>query len=112
MKIQIEDTKYEKVITEKEINFPFIGWWSNKKEEIIKIDYEYYDYNPEIPKGLKCIIVKNGWNINPSIVANTILISNGVVNNDIIPLLRDYADIATEQEFQEFVQITIKALLK
>jgi hypothetical protein len=111
MKTQIEETKFVKEITEKEINFPFIGWWSNKKEEIIKMFFEYYEHEASVPKHVKCIIIKNGWNTNPSIVSKTISVSNGVINGDIIPFLIDYADIATEQEFQEFRQTTLEALL-
>jgi hypothetical protein len=112
MKTQIEETKFVKEIIEKDINFPFFGWWSNKKEEIIKIYYESSDYTPDIPKHLKCIIIKNGWNINPSITSKTISVSNdGIINGDIIPLLKDYANIATEQEFNEFKQTTFEALL-
>jgi len=107
--IQIEETKFVKEIIEKDINFPYIGWWSNKKEEIIKIFYEY-DSIPNIPKHLKYIIIKNGKNINPSIVSDTISITNGIIDGDIIHLLRDYADIATEKEFQEFRKITLNTL--
>jgi hypothetical protein len=111
MKTKIEKIKVVKEIIESEINFPYIGWWSNKKEDIIKMYYEYYEHNTKIPKHLKCIIIRNGWDINSSITSKTISVHNGVINGDIIPILRDYADLATEEEFQEFREKTLKELI-
>lgn len=113
MMIRINERKFVEQIIEKDITFPFIGWWSSKKDKIIKICYEYYDVTPKLPKQLKCIIIQNGWNFHPSIFSKIIPISNeGVVDDEIIPLLRDFSDVATEQEFQEFKESTLKILFK
>lgn len=110
MNTKIKTTKFVEETIERDITFPYIGWWSNKKEEIIKMYYEYYDHIPDTPKHLKCIIIKNAWNINPAIISKTIIISNGVIAGDIIAYLRDYADLASEEEFQEFRTKTIETL--
>ena len=64
MKVKIEQTELITTITEKEINFPYFGWWDHKKEQIVKIDY-----GKDIHKShkLNCVTIRNGWCINPSI---------------------------------------------
>jgi hypothetical protein len=110
MKIKIEETKLVNNVIERDVNFPYIAWYSNKKDEIIKIYYEYGDVLPNIPKFLKCITIRNGWNINPLITIRIIHINNGIISDDIIQLLRDYTDMATEQEYNYFKQSVLKYL--
>lgn len=104
VKIKIEQTKVITTITEKEIKFPYFGWWDHKKEQIVKIDY-----GKDIHK-LNCVTIKNGWCINPSIYLETISIIDGVIEEKINYLLRDYSDTATIEEFEEFKNKTLKLL--
>lgn len=112
MKTQIAEIQRVTVITEKDINFPYIGWLSKDKEEIIKIDCEYFNYLLDIPKHLKCVVVKNDIKYTPSITTSYTSVSNDVINGDILPLLRDYADLATEEEFNLFMDATFEAIKK
>lgn len=107
MKIKIEQTELITTIIEREVIFPYIGWWNGKKENIIKIDL---DHTKDHPHTLNCIHVESGWCINPSVRLETISISNGVIEEKINYLLRDYSDTATIEEFEEFKNKTLKLL--
>ena len=110
MKIKIEEIVATKIIQEREINFPYIAWWSNHKEEIIRIDIEYYADKPNF---LKCTIVQSGWTINSEIKTKKIgITNNGVIEEEFNFILRDYANIATEIEFKEFLEKTYNDITK
>ena len=109
MKIKIEEIKVVTEIFEKNVDFPYFGWWSNKKDEIIKIFLEYND-DETIINGVKCVVIKNGWNINSSITSNNIHVHDNIIDNDIDILLRDYHVIATEKEYNDFREIAINKL--
>jgi len=104
--MKIENIKLVKDVIEKDIKLPYYGWWSHKKEECIKIDYD----NELKPKQINYVIATNGFGIRTSIYGDYIPITNDVVDKEINQLLLDYDTEATEQEFDEFKLRTINKL--
>jgi hypothetical protein len=102
MKLNIENIKLVTDVIQMDVEFPYYGWYSNKKEEIIKIYPEYYVSDKNIIKRFVIVKIKKGWNIETSILNKFILVSNNIVNAELSIYLRDYADLATEQEFLDF----------
>jgi hypothetical protein len=102
MKTNIENKKFVTEVVSKNITFPYYGWWSHKKEDIIKMYPEYYEHDKSVLKRIVVVKIKMGWNTDTEIRKDFISVSNNVISSEIQIYLRDYADQATEAEFLEF----------
>jgi len=112
METKIRTFEQVEKIIDKNIDFPYYGWWSYKKEEIIKIDLVLSICFPGRIDHLKIIKIQSGFAIKSSITSDRLTISDeGIIHGDIIYLLRDYADIATAQEYSDFRESVIDELV-
>jgi hypothetical protein len=119
MKFNIDSRKVTSEIITQEITFPYYGWWSPRKNEIIKMYPEYYDDGSETIKSIGVITISKGWAIDTRIISKHIFVKNKtidggiceIINDDILTFLRDYADVATEEEFLNFRLEAIKLLI-
>jgi hypothetical protein len=113
MNINIKDFKVVNETLTREIEFPFYGWWDNKKERIIKMYPEYYTVLPKLKKIKRIVIIwiNLGWNTDARIIKLHVLVNNDVIDNDIQAYFNDYTLKATEAEFLEFRDKAIKELI-
>lgn len=101
MELKVKKQVFKENIETIEVTFPYFGWWDSDKDEIIRIDIEYYTYNASVSH-LKYVKICNNWGSTPSIIAGIVRAERNIVGEDLTILLRDYADIATEEEFEKF----------
>jgi hypothetical protein len=103
MKINVENRKFVSERIQLDVNFPYYGWWSSKKDGIIKMYPEYYQHDKTLLRHIVVITIKMGFGINTQIYREHILVSDtNLISEDIQHYLRDYADVATEKEFNAF----------
>ena len=111
MKINVENRKFVSERIQLDVNFPYYGWWSSKKDGIIKMYPEYYQHDKTLLRHIVVITIKMGFSINTEIRRDHILVSDtNLINSEIQGYLRDYADQATEQEFQKFKFLAVEDL--
>ena len=114
MEVKINKLNTVKEIITKDIKFPYYAWYSGKKVLIVKIDVKYFDYDiksNDVLRYVSCTFITNGFGFSPSIRTKKITVyDNNVIDNDINETLRDYTDIATEQEYVDFLNETFEAI--
>lgn len=107
MDVKIECIKRVSEIISKKIEFPYYGWWSHKKETIIKMYPVYDKHDTSHINSIKIIKISCGFGFDTFITTENITVSNGVIDEEITYFLRDYADIATETQFNDFKNIAL-----
>lgn len=115
MELKVEVLESISKIIDKNIEFPYYGWWDHKKNHIIKMDIVYYDNKIPTIGGkishINVIEINHGFGIHTSIKKDTVRVGNlDIVSNDINYYLRDYSDIATEIEYNNFKKQALKDL--
>ncbi len=116
MELKVEVLESVVKIAHKHIEFPYYGWWDHKKDNIIKMDIVYYD-NDVINiiankiSHINIIEINYGFCVNTNIKKSKVRVGNlDIVNNDINHYLRDYCDMATEEEYNKFKKQALKDL--
>lgn len=111
MILKIDTTNVIHKTIKRDIEFPYYGWYSHKKDGIVRLTCLYDEYKPNRLVGIKCVKISHGFGLNSSITEKTISVFCNTVHEDIVYVLRDYADIATEKEFNEFKDIVITSII-
>lgn len=110
MKVDVKIIKRTEAIEPHEIEFPFYGWYSQRRDEIVKLDLKYFEHDKSKIEKVVILKARNGFAINPLLSQISISVSNNVIDEEILIFLRDYATPASDEEFVRFRIQTINAL--
>jgi hypothetical protein len=87
--IKIKTTKTVEEIISKNISFPYYGWWSNKKDSIIKMYPKFYKYDHSVIEKIIVIRITKGFGLQTKINNDYIFVSgiDNIINEEILSYL-------------------------
>ncbi len=111
MKISIEKFEMNKTTEQKDVEFPFHGWWdaNTRRESIVKLELVKYTHIDAISH-VKVTKVSMGFARKTIIESDTLSVSNGIFPRELSTILVDYDNKTTAEAFNNFFEQAVNEL--